>query len=281
MMEHAKPVDPVSSASSDDLAKPAPRDATQSLFSLHDEAIEREDLAFSNCSEQPALTLVLPEEPAASSCTDDLDDGSSLSLVGEEDDAARADRRERSDSGDSDSTGADVPSGQAPESNLTSADDCERAGRSSASAESPIASSGSSIFSTAALRPISRPSRFILPDEAPDVGSLSRIELPKLSPAAQAPESATLSSERPPTAPAVIPSVASAAGPVPEKKTPPPVRVGSGQLQPNRINWKPGEPFGDSAATTNRFRWELMLTTACGTAACGLAGIWLLRTLLS
>jgi len=70
--------------------------------------------------------------------------------------------------------------------------------------------------------------------------------------------------------------------PVPrELKAAPPIRVGSGQLSSGRPNWKPGDPFGESVMDAPRFRWELMLTTACGTAACGLAGIWLLRTLLS
>ncbi len=48
----------------------------------------------------------------------------------------------------------------------------------------------------------------------------------------------------------------------------------------SRLNWKPGDPFGDSRSRGGRFRWDLMLTTACGTAACGVVGIWILRTLM-
>lgn len=60
-----------------------------------------------------------------------------------------------------------------------------------------------------------------------------------------------------------------------------PRRIGSGQLVPARLTWRPGDPFGGDAAARARFRWELMLTSACVTAACGLGGIWLLRTLLA
>jgi hypothetical protein len=59
--------------------------------------------------------------------------------------------------------------------------------------------------------------------------------------------------------------------------------VGQGSSVPrtrSRLNWKPGDPFGDSRGRGGRFRWELMLTTACGTAACGVVGIWILRTLM-
>ncbi|MCK6455033.1 MAG: hypothetical protein L6Q92_00680 [Phycisphaerae bacterium] len=61
-----------------------------------------------------------------------------------------------------------------------------------------------------------------------------------------------------------------------------PPRIGTGQLQPTRLHWKPGDPFGGAAAIAHPpFRWELMIATACGTALCGIAGIWLLKTLLS
>lgn len=60
-----------------------------------------------------------------------------------------------------------------------------------------------------------------------------------------------------------------------------PKRIGSGQLVPARLTWRPGDPFGSDAKGKSRFRWELMLTSACVTAACGLGGIWLLRTLLA
>ncbi|MFO0973281.1 MAG: hypothetical protein U1A27_07575 [Phycisphaerae bacterium] len=63
-------------------------------------------------------------------------------------------------------------------------------------------------------------------------------------------------------------------------ETSPPARIGRGSLTAQRVSWKPGDPFGATAPRA-RFRWDLMLSTACGTAACGLVGIWLLRTLLS
>lgn len=60
-----------------------------------------------------------------------------------------------------------------------------------------------------------------------------------------------------------------------------PKRIGSGQLVPARLTWRPGDPFGGDASGRSRFRWEVMLTSACVTAACGLGCIWLLRTLLA
>lgn len=57
-------------------------------------------------------------------------------------------------------------------------------------------------------------------------------------------------------------------------------RIGSGKLAPTKLNWKPGDPFGCSD-DAGRFRWEVMLTTACVTAMCGLSCIWLLRTILA
>lgn len=57
-------------------------------------------------------------------------------------------------------------------------------------------------------------------------------------------------------------------------------RIGSGKLAPTKLNWKPGDPFGCSD-DARRFRWEVMLTTACVTAMCGLTCIWLLRTILA
>ena len=61
----------------------------------------------------------------------------------------------------------------------------------------------------------------------------------------------------------------------------PPERIGSGKLAPAKLNWKPGDPFGCIEEDAVRFRWELMLTTACVTAVCGLGCIWLLRTILA
>lgn len=61
-----------------------------------------------------------------------------------------------------------------------------------------------------------------------------------------------------------------------------PKRIGSGQLVPARLTWKPGDPFGDSdGAGRRRFRWDVMLTSAGITAACGMFCIWVLRTLLA
>lgn len=61
-----------------------------------------------------------------------------------------------------------------------------------------------------------------------------------------------------------------------------PKRIGSGQLVPARLTWRPGDPFGDIGGNgPRRFRWDVMLTSAGVTAACGLACIWLLRTLLA
>lgn len=61
-----------------------------------------------------------------------------------------------------------------------------------------------------------------------------------------------------------------------------PKRIGSGQLVPARLTWKPRDPFAAGCRPSfERFRWELMLTSACVTAVCGLGCVWLLRTLLA
>lgn len=60
-----------------------------------------------------------------------------------------------------------------------------------------------------------------------------------------------------------------------------PPAIGSGKLVPARLTWKPGDPFAASAAVRRRFRWDLMLTTACITALCGLTAMWLLRAVLA
>ncbi|MCZ6683428.1 MAG: hypothetical protein O7B26_09590 [Planctomycetota bacterium] len=61
-----------------------------------------------------------------------------------------------------------------------------------------------------------------------------------------------------------------------------PQRIGSGRLVPARLTWKPGDPFAsDSSSKPIRFRWEVMLTTACCTAVCGMGAIWLLRMVVS
>lgn len=59
-----------------------------------------------------------------------------------------------------------------------------------------------------------------------------------------------------------------------------PSRIGTGQRVSTRLNWRPGDPFGDSSGSYGaRFRWDVMLTSAGVTAACGLGCIWLLRTI--
>jgi hypothetical protein len=61
-----------------------------------------------------------------------------------------------------------------------------------------------------------------------------------------------------------------------------PHQIGGGKLVPTKLTWRPGDPFGDSVKVRKgAFKWETMLTTACVTAACGMACIWLLRTVLA
>lgn len=61
-----------------------------------------------------------------------------------------------------------------------------------------------------------------------------------------------------------------------------PKRIGDGRLVPARLTWRPGDPFGGTDGTgRRRFRWDVMLTSAGITAACGMACIWLLRTILA
>ncbi len=60
-----------------------------------------------------------------------------------------------------------------------------------------------------------------------------------------------------------------------------PKRIGRGTLVRARLTWKPGDPFGDSEEQSGSvFRWELMLASACVTAACGLFCVWLLHSIL-
>lgn len=66
----------------------------------------------------------------------------------------------------------------------------------------------------------------------------------------------------------------------PHKNAATPRRIGSGKLVQSRITWKPGDPLAEAApsdAVPGRFRWELMLSTACGTAVFGIAFFWLMR----
>lgn len=92
---------------------------------------------------------------------------------------------------------------------------------------------------------------------------------PETTPAAESPEVAAVM--------AAESATASASRPVATPK-----RIGSGQLVPARLTWKPGDPFGDSGGVSRRrFRWDVMLTSAGITAACGMFCIWVLRTLLA
>lgn len=61
-----------------------------------------------------------------------------------------------------------------------------------------------------------------------------------------------------------------------------PKRIGSGNLVPARLTWKPGDVFGDGApGARQKFRWESMLRSACITASCGLLGVWLLHSIFA
>jgi len=90
-----------------------------------------------------------------------------------------------------------------------------------------------------------------------------------------------------PAAPAIISEIPAArvtpspSVPASPRKSPDtPKRIGDGKLVQSRLTWKPGDPFADparSAGMPGRFRWELMLSTACGTAVFGLAFFWIMR----
>lgn len=67
---------------------------------------------------------------------------------------------------------------------------------------------------------------------------------------------------------------------MPRKLPDTPKRIGDGKLVQSRLTWKPGDPFAEGARPAGmpgRFRWELMLSTACGTAVFGLAFFWIMR----
>lgn len=81
---------------------------------------------------------------------------------------------------------------------------------------------------------------------------------------------------------ATEPAVATGGGSAASKVSTAPGRIGEGKLIPSRLTWKPRELFGGAAARrADPFKWEVMLTTACVTAACGMVGIWLLRSVLA
>lgn len=62
----------------------------------------------------------------------------------------------------------------------------------------------------------------------------------------------------------------------------PPMRIGYGKLVVQRLRWRPGDPFGQAAREyVNEFSWHRMVTSACVTAACGLAAVWLLHTIFA
>lgn len=61
-----------------------------------------------------------------------------------------------------------------------------------------------------------------------------------------------------------------------------PRRIGRGQLVTSRMNWRPGDPFGDRAEKARgSLRWERVIATTCVTAACGMACVWILTTLFT
>jgi hypothetical protein len=62
----------------------------------------------------------------------------------------------------------------------------------------------------------------------------------------------------------------------------PPRQIGHGRLVNKRLAWRPGDPFGQSVREyAPEFVWRRMLTSAGLTAVCGLAAVWLLRTIFA
>lgn len=58
----------------------------------------------------------------------------------------------------------------------------------------------------------------------------------------------------------------------------PPRRIGHGKLVASRVQWRPGDPFGQATrAPVRGFEWNRMVRSACVTAACGLILVWLLH----
>lgn len=58
----------------------------------------------------------------------------------------------------------------------------------------------------------------------------------------------------------------------------PPKRIGNGKLVSTRVQWRPGDPFGQAArAPARSFEWNRMVKSACVTAVCGLILVWLLH----
>ncbi|MCB9851491.1 MAG: hypothetical protein H6819_00225 [Phycisphaerales bacterium] len=58
----------------------------------------------------------------------------------------------------------------------------------------------------------------------------------------------------------------------------PPKRIGNGKLVSMRVQWRPGDPFGQAARAPARgFEWNRMFRSACVTAVSGLILVWLLH----
>ncbi|MCA9255624.1 MAG: hypothetical protein KDA33_08290 [Phycisphaerales bacterium] len=58
----------------------------------------------------------------------------------------------------------------------------------------------------------------------------------------------------------------------------PPRRIGNGKLVSSRVQWRPGDPFGQAArAPVRGFQWKRMFQSACVTAGSGLILVWLLH----
>ncbi|HPF38114.1 MAG TPA: hypothetical protein P5081_09150 [Phycisphaerae bacterium] len=58
----------------------------------------------------------------------------------------------------------------------------------------------------------------------------------------------------------------------------PPRRIGNGTLVSTRVQWRPGDPFGQAARAPARgFQWTRMFRSACVTAGSGLILVWLLH----
>ena len=63
-----------------------------------------------------------------------------------------------------------------------------------------------------------------------------------------------------------------------EKRNRPPKRIGNGKLMAARVQWRPGDPFGQATRAPARgFAWNRMVRSACVTAASGLILVWLLH----
>jgi hypothetical protein len=241
MSPHPQPLEPEHGAPHSPEATAAEARPTVASSFAETPSQDRSPAAWSNCSESPALTLVLPEEPAHTDADDEPD---------------------QAECQPADTTPAGPPS-------TALADDDELAAiqLTASEAAAEMHAAGPRVIRTTTR---TEPILFAMDDDddAPQVAAPATEDLSIRPPPRE--DRPTLAVVPPPSEPERAPA----------GKPPAPVRIGAGILQAERPKWKPGSPFGD-ADKDSRFRWELMLTTACGTAACGMAGIWLLRTLLS